>query len=189
MLTMSTQHAFTICSLLLADGTMPHFDGMYWVLLLSRVLHILGAIVLVGGLFYLRMVIAPTVSTGKNPTTDAWFGGRRGAWAKWVGISALLLLATGLYNYFEIVQANELAASYHMLAGIKILVALVVIFLASLLAGRSALADQLRERMKFWLGVCLLIGMLAVVIGSVLRSYPHTPRTLAGPTLVAPGTN
>ena len=33
---------------------------------LSRVLHILGAIVLVGGLFYLRMVVAPPVSAGSK---------------------------------------------------------------------------------------------------------------------------
>jgi uncharacterized membrane protein len=176
-------------NLLLAQGTMPHFDGMYWLLLTSRVLHILGAIVLVGGLFYLRMVIAPTVSAAQKPTTDAWFGGRRAAWAMWVGIAALLLIVTGLFNYFEIAKANDLVASYHMMAGIKMLVALVLIFFASLLAGRSALADQLREKMRFWLSVCLLIGIFTVILGSMLRSYPHTPNALAGPNLVAPAHN
>jgi uncharacterized membrane protein len=174
---------------LLAQGTMPHFDGMYWLLLASRVLHVLGAIILVGGLFYLRMVIAPTVSAATKPTTDAWFGGRRASWAKWVGIAALVLIATGLFNYFEIVKANDVVASYHMMLGIKIIVALVLIFLASLLAGRTAMAVQLRGKMKFWLSVCLLIGILTVILGSVLRSYPHTPKALAGPTLVAPANN
>jgi uncharacterized membrane protein len=188
-LAMPAHVAFNISSLSLAQGTMPHLDGMYWLLLASRVLHILGAIVLVGGLFYLRMIIAPTVAAGKTPSADAWFGGRRAAWAKWVGIATLILLITGLFNYIEIRNANDLAASYHMMAGIKILVSLVLIFLASLLAGRSSLADQLRGRMKFWLGLCLLIGMLTVALGSVLRSYPHTPKALAGPALVAPSTN
>jgi hypothetical protein len=171
-----------IRSLLLAEGSMPHFDGMYWLLLLSRVLHILGVIVLVGGLFYIRMVVAPSVPSGNKPATDAWFGGRRGAWAKCVGIA-------GLFNYIEIVKANDLATSYHMVAGIKILVALVLIFFASLIAGRSPLADQLRERMVFWLSVTLMIGILVVILGSVLRSYPHTPKSLAGPALVAPSNN
>jgi uncharacterized membrane protein len=176
-------------SLLLADGSMPHFDGMYWLLLASRVIHILGAIILVGGLFYLRMVVAPSIQGGSAASADAWFAGRRGAWAKWVGISTLLLLVTGFFNYFEIIKAYDLSSSYHMILGIKILIALVVIFLASLLAGRSAGADQLREKMKFWLSVCLLTGILVVVLGSVLRSYPHTPKTFAGPTLIAPATN
>jgi uncharacterized membrane protein len=179
-----------VCSAsLLAEGTMPHFDGMYWLLLASRVLHILSAIVLVGGLFYQRMIIAPSVAATGNPQTDAWFGGRRGAWAKWVGIATLLLLVTGFFNYIEISKANDLATSYHMIVGIKILVSLVLIFLASLLAGRSAMAEQLRQKTKFWLGICLLIGLVVVALGSVLRSYPHTPKALAGPALVAPANN
>lgn len=176
-------------SLVFAEGSMPHLDGMYWLLLVSRVLHILGAIILVGGLFYLRMVVVPAVPTGNKASADAWFGGRRGAWAKWVGIAAALLIVTGLFNYIEIAKANDLATSYHMIAGIKILVALVLIFFASLIAGRSPLADQLRERMVFWLGVTLLVGVLVVILGSVLRSYPHTPKSLAGPALVAPSNN
>jgi uncharacterized membrane protein len=178
-----------IGSLILAEGSMPHLDGMYWLLLLSRVLHILGAIVLVGGLFYLRMIVAPSVSADSKTSADAWFGGRRGAWAKWVGIATLFLLITGLFNYVHTIKTDDLATSYHMIAGIKILVALVLIFLASLIAGRSPLADQLRERMMFWLSVCVLIGVLTVILGSVLRSYPHTPHSLAGPALVAPSNN
>jgi uncharacterized membrane protein len=168
---------------------MPHLDGMYWLLLASRVLHILGAIVLVGGLFYLRMIVVPSVASGSSASADAWFGGRRAAWAKWVGIATLALIATGVFNYLEIRSAYDLATSYHMIAGIKILLALVLIFLASLLAGRSAAANQLRQRMKFWLSVCLIVGIVTVILGSVLRSYPHTPKALAGPTLVAPATN
>ena len=34
---------------LLAQQTMPTFDGLYWLNLASRILHILGAIILVGG--------------------------------------------------------------------------------------------------------------------------------------------
>jgi uncharacterized membrane protein len=170
----------------LAQGTMPKFDGLYWLLLLSRVLHILGAVVLVGGLFYLRMVVAPSVAAASKPTADTWFAGRRGTWAKWVGIAALLLIVTGLFNYYEIYIGYDLAQSYHMVAGIKVLVALVFIFLVSLLAGRTAAAEQLRERMLFWLSMCLLMGIFVVVLGSFLRSYPHTPKALSGPTLVAP---
>jgi uncharacterized membrane protein len=181
-------HVMDVYSALIvfAESSMPHFDGMYWLLLASRVLHILGAIILVGGLFYLRMIVAPSISAANGALADAWFGGRRAAWAKWVGIATLVVLVTGFFNYYETVKTYDLASSYHMIAGIKILLALVVIFLASLIAGRSPAADQLRQRMKFWLGVCLLTGILVVILGSVLRSYPHTPKTLAGPALVAP---
>src|SRR5215203_4697226 len=43
--------------LLAQQAAMPNMDGTFWLMLLSRILHILGAIVLVGGLFYIRNII------------------------------------------------------------------------------------------------------------------------------------
>ena len=39
-----------------------------------------------------------------------------------------------------------------------------------------------------WLSVCLILGIITVVLGSVMRTYPRTPKvdTTAGPTLIAP---
>ena len=167
--------------------SLPHFDGIYWLNLASRVLHILSAIVLVGGLFYLRMIVAPRVATkSKGTAADAWFAGNRAAWAKWVGITTTLLLVTGLYNFITIVKTYQLNTSYHMLVGLKILLALVVFFFAAVLAGRSGLAERFRENMKLWLSVCLVTAILVVIIGSVMRSYPREPKPTTGPALVAP---
>jgi uncharacterized membrane protein len=175
------------CHLALFAQTVPHFDGWYFLLLASRVLHVLGSIVLLGGLFYLLAVIAPrVVASGGRPDADAWFGGNRAAWAKWVGIATLVLLVTGLFNFVTIIKANQIATSYHMLGGIKILVALVIFFFAAALAGRTALAERFRANMKFWLTVTMLIGLVIVMIGSVMRSYPREPKPIAGPSLVAP---
>jgi hypothetical protein len=170
---------------LLAQNTMPTFDGWYFVLLASRVLHVASSIILLGGIFYLLAVVAPrAIANGGN--ADAWFNGNRAAWAKWVGITTTLLLVTGLFNFVTIIQANEIAKSYHMLGTMKILVALVIFFFAAILAGKTALAESFRERMKYWLTVTMLVGLLIVVIGSVMRSYPRTPKPLEGPAIVAP---
>ncbi len=40
--------------LLFAQQAVPRLDSMYWIMLASRILHIFGAIILLGGLFYLR---------------------------------------------------------------------------------------------------------------------------------------
>jgi uncharacterized membrane protein len=163
-------------------------DSVYWIMLVSRILHILGAIILVGGLFYLRAVVFPTAaSDAANP--DQQFGGRRAAWAMWVGIATLLLLVTGVWNYIQMIRLHEkLAPSYHMLAGIKMLLGLAVFFLAALLAGRSNAAQKLRKNMRFWLTFCLILGILTIALGSVLRTYPRTPKVDASPapTLIAP---
>jgi uncharacterized membrane protein len=170
---------------LLAQGV-PHVDGHYLLLLTSRLLHILGAIILVGGVFYLRNVIASRAAAADNAGADPWFAGGRGTWAKWVGITTLVLLATGLFNFVMNVKTYEIATSYHMLVGIKILVALVVFFLAAVLAGRSALAERFRGNMKFWLSACLVAGIVTVLIGSVMRTYPRELKPTPGPTLVSP---
>jgi uncharacterized membrane protein len=175
----------------LAQQTMPEMNSMYWVMLLSRILHILGAIILVGGIFYLCTIVAPTVAN-PNGNVDQQFGGRRGAWAMWVGIATMLLLVTGLWNYMQIIKVNErMASSYHMIAGLKMLAGIALFLLAALVAGRSPVAEMMRQRMRFWLNVCLLVGIVTVVLGSVLRTYPHNPKVDApGPSIiVAPATN
>jgi uncharacterized membrane protein len=174
---------------LLAQQAAPNLDGMYWLMLVSRILHIVGAIILVGGVFYLCNVVSPSAAPAGDSNADSHFGGRRAAWAMWVGIATLLLLVTGLWNYLQIIKTNErMAPSYHMIAGLKMLAGLAVFGLAALLAGRSSAAVSLRGRMRFWLNVCLLLGIITVVLGSVLRSYPHIPKVdaAAAPILIAP---
>src|SRR5262245_12217353 len=141
--------------------TMPQFDGTFWLMLVSRILHILGAIILVGGFFYIRSVVSPVDAPPGTAPVDQLFGGRRAAWAKWVGIATALLLITGFYNYVMIIKQNErLASSYHMVAGMKMLLAAVVFLLAAFLAGRTAVADAMRQKWRTWLTLCLVLGIL-----------------------------
>ena len=172
-----------------AQQVVPRLDSVYWVMLASRILHIVGAIILVGGLFYLRAVVMPAAAPADAAETDRLFGGRRAAWAMWVGIATLLLLVTGLWNYLQIIRMHEkLDPSYHMLAGLKMLAGVALFFLAALLAGRSAAAQTLRQKFRFWLTTCLILGILTVVLGSVLRSYPRVQKVDAPPehTLIVP---
>jgi putative copper export protein len=168
--------------------SMPLFDGVYFVNLSSRILHILGAIILVGGLFYIRFVLSPVNAPPGTAPVDSYYGGRRAIWAKWVGASTLLLLLTGLWNYVQIMKMHErLASTYHMIAGLKMIAELVVFLLAALLAGRTAAADALRAKWRMWLNICLFIAIVTVVLGSVLRSFPHHPKIdTIRPTLIAP---
>jgi len=162
-------------------------DATYWLLLASRVLHILGAVVLVGGIFYLRMVVVSRVRPEDSTAdTDLWFSGRRGTWAMWVGIATLVLIVTGLINFLYIVRTNEaFHGPYHAVFGIKVLLALVVFFLAAVLAGKSAAGARFRKHFRYWMGVTLLLGITVIILGSVLRSIPHVPKT-GEPDLIAP---
>jgi uncharacterized membrane protein len=147
--------------------------GPYVIQLLSRVLHILAAIILVGGLFYIRTVLVPA---GASPSAvNACFAERRAVWAKWVGIATAFLLLSGFYNFFLIIGESKadgakLPPTYHMLFGIKVLLALVVMFVSALLAGKTAAADRFRGQMRRWLNIGWLAALGTIVIAAILRS-------------------
>lgn len=166
----------------------PNFDGWSLLLLLMRFLHIFSSIVLLGGIFYLLVVVAPrVVAAGGRGDADAWFNGNRAAWAKWVGIATALLLVSGLFNFINNVTTYKLVPSYHMLGTLKILLGLVVFFFAAILAGKTALAESFREKMTSWLKLTLVVGIVIVIVGGVMRTYPRIPKAEGGgPTLVAP---
>src|SRR5262245_13233772 len=139
-------HSF---ELLAQQPNLPVVDNTYWIMLVSRILHITGAIILVGGIFYLRFVVSPVSASSGTPHVDQYFGGRRATWAKWVGISTAFLLITGIWNYVQMIKLNDLARSYHMVAGIKMLAAIAVFLLAALLAGRTTAAENIRLKWRF----------------------------------------
>jgi uncharacterized membrane protein len=181
----------TIDLLLAQTGGAQLSSGYDWFMLLSRILHILGAIVLVGGTFYLRSIVVPVAGAGQGDVADpadGYFGGRRARWAMWVGIASLLLLATGFWNYIRFSRTYELHSSYHMVMGIKMLAGIALMFVAAVIAGRSALAQKFRQQWRMWLNVCLVFSVLIVALGAVLRTYPRPLKLDAppAPTLIAP---
>src|SRR3954452_8593125 len=176
-------------SILVAQQSqMPTLDSMYWIMLVSRILHIVGAIILAGGLFYIRFVVSPASAPPVAQPPDQFFGGRRAAWAKWVGIATALLLFTGFWNYVQFTKTYDLPKFYHMVLGIKILAAIAVFLLAALLAGRTNAAEAIRQKWRLWGNFRFFLDLITVVLCSVLRTYPHNRKMEAAeqPKLVAP---
>ena len=150
--------------------------------LASRILHIVGAVILVGGIAYLRKIVAPAAVRGEGDPVDRLYAGRRAAWAKWVGIATGLLLATGVTNIVLVMKTYpNLPGGYHAVLGTKILLALVVMFLAAILAGTTPAAVGLRKATKGWLTVALVTGLAVIILASTLRSF-HMP-TATGATV------
>jgi hypothetical protein len=148
----------------------PMMDGAFALPVVLRVLHILSAVILVGGLFYQRSVLS-------DLEPEARFGGNRQMWARWVGLTSLLLLATGIYNFMTILNAAKeagapLPPSYHALFGIKFLLGLVVMFFAAVLAGKTPVAVRFRQQMGKWLNVAWSAALTIIILAAMLR-YLH----------------
>lgn len=156
-----------LAALPLAEGE-PTMNAQLAIRIASRAAHLLCAIILGGGVFYLRTVLA-------KAGADACFAGRRQVWAMWVGVASGLLLASGMYNYLASIWASRepgahaLPSAYHMLFGIKFLLGLFVMFVAALVAGKSAGAEKARANIGRWLNLTWYAVMAIVIIGAVMR--------------------
>lgn len=154
---------------LLAQAAEPIVTSTLAIRTLSRVLHIMFAVILGGGLFYLRAVLAPA-------GVDALYAGRRAVWARWVGVATLFLIGSGLFNYITFVREAKalgapLPSAYHMLFGVKFLLALFIFFVAAILAGKTSLADKFRGNMAMWLNLAWTAVMAVILIGALMRTY------------------
>ena len=135
--------------------------------LVLRWLHILPAIALVGGLIFWRMVYLP--ASGDGAASESLNEAVRSRWAKVVMISAALLILSGLYNSATEGNQPAVAMAYNALLGVKILLALVIFFFASVLAGRSENAAKFRQREPFWLNLNLVLAIALVCIAGFLK--------------------
>jgi hypothetical protein len=148
----------------------PTMDGTTIVRIVSRALHLLCAIILGGGVFYIRSVLA-------DAGPEACVAGRRQVGARWIAVAATVLIATGLFNYIAYVRddkapgATELPPTYHMMFGIKFLLALGVMGIASVIAGKTAVAERVRANMPWWLNIAWTLVMAIVVVGAMMRFF------------------
>lgn len=156
---------------------MPEVDALYLVGLLSRLAHIISATLLVGGLVYLRMMVVPVQREAPEGGDSAqqYFLGLRKRWAVCVMICSALLIVSGLYNFIVKNRAYDLPGAYHGLFGTKFLLGVVVIFAASILAGRTSAAQRARSRMATLLNWTIACAVVVIILASILRTF-NTPK-------------
>jgi uncharacterized membrane protein len=153
--------------------------------LVFRWLHILPAVILLGGVFFMRLAVLPAAAGwGEKERLDLQDALRR-RWAKWVGISAGLLLLSGIVNTVLIVRQYQVPGLYHGLLLVKILLALAIIFIASTLAGRSAAAERFRQKEAFWLNLNLALSVLLICVAGVMRMTDRTEKSEAAESRAA----
>jgi hypothetical protein len=81
-----------------------------------------------------------------------------------------------LFNFMAIMKdykdaGEKLPFSYHMLFGMKVLLGLLVMFLAAITAGKTAAADRFRASMGRWLNIAWTSVIAIVVISALLRAH------------------
>ncbi len=142
---------------------------MFAVDVASRLIHVLTAIVLLGGSTFMLLVVLPTLQSSDEGTRTKIASGLRSIWKRYVHAGIALFLITGFYNYFKAMPLHKGDGLYHGLIGTKIILALGVFFLASALVGRSAAFEGMRSNSSKWLKILCLLGIVIVAMSSFVK--------------------
>ncbi len=160
-----------------------------------RWLHIMGAITLFGGLIFRAVALGPACKELPEAERESFCEAVRRRWAKVVGISALILIATGATNLVMIIReygvvrgaSDKLSAFggyeaemalrlpdwYKYILYTKVGLALIIFFLASLLFGKGKLAQKMRPAAGKWVCLTAVLATILVAMSAVARST-HT---------------
>lgn len=143
---------------------------MPWIDIVSRWLHVGTAIVLVGGLFFMRFILGPAASQISDEEHVKLRELVIGRWKRFVHGGIGLFLLTGFYNYIWVLTPLHKGDKlYHPLIGTKILLAFAVFFLSSALVGQSKAFAGLRAQSRFWQGVILFLAALIIGISGFAK--------------------
>lgn len=146
--------------------------------LLLRLLHIIPAIFLAGGVFFMWSSLLPGVSGVADDARTEVLAAVRSKWSKIVMATSGLLLVTGLINLGRNAMGYDYVGGplYHILGTVKLLLGLVIMFLAARLSGKSAGAQKFRERETHWIMITTVLLFVVILLASTMRSMDKTPK-------------
>lgn len=136
---------------------------------LSRWLHIVSVVVLVGGSFFMRFVLIPAAKDLPADQHDLFRDRVLKRWKMLVHPALLFLIVSGVYNLVLAMGVHRKDVPYHMTLGVKLFLAVGVIFLAIALTAKGEWSANLRKSSKLWLSLNLLLAMGVIGISSYLK--------------------
>ena len=140
-------------------------------LLAIRWIHVLAAVVAIGGLLFMRLILLPAAQETLDEEQHQRLRDAVVArWKKLVNACIGLLLLSGIGNFIwvGIPKAKEVGAQYHVIFGLKFMAAFGVFFLASALVGKSPALEGIRRQRARWMWITALLGMAAILMGGYL---------------------
>ena len=148
---------------------------------IAIVLHILAAVVWVGGMFFALLILRSAAGTLEPPLRLSLWDHVFGRFFPWVWIAIAVLLASGYWMIF----ANRggfagLPIYLHVMQGIGWLMVLIYLFLwfvpyklfkAVLAAGTFPEAGRYLNQIRWIITTNLVLGLLNVIIGAAGRFW------------------
>ena len=139
-------------------------------MLVCRVLHIAATCTSLGGLFYARMVLWPTLPLLPERERDAFLKAAiaRYAYIKWSGVTVVAVTGVVQWIYlWPLVTNRTLYVAYFAL---KMVGAVGLFIITALLALPSPSLQGMRERRAFWSGLNIICGLTILVGAALMRT-------------------
>jgi len=154
--------------------------------LLLRWLHVLAAMAAFGGALYMRFAVLPAAhQTLDESTREKLREQLRARWARFVHGAIGVLLVTGVINIVRFSMSSDLPPMpYHAIFGVKVVLALVVFFVATVVVGRSPAFERARQRMGAWLSALIVVIALIVLLSGMLNQLRLAGRGTGAPPAV-----
>ena len=141
--------------------------------LVMRWLHIGGAIILIGSPFFIRLFLLPALAGEDVARRDAIIDRINKPWRMFLGIVILLQIISGVYWLLVVINMSAEPPLYQILLTVKLLAALGLFFLLSVLAGRAAMFAPFRAEAKKWYTASLIFGLIIVMCAGAMRLMPE----------------
>jgi len=147
-----------------------------WLGLALRWLHIVGAVLAVGGAVFVRFVLLPAAGGLPDDARRTLRDAVRRRYGRLFLIALTILLVTGFANYaLYAIPRHHGQGAYHMVIAAKILLAFGVFFIGSALTGRAPAFEGIRRRSSRWLLLNILLGLAIIALAGVARLMPVAP--------------
>lgn len=147
-------------------------------------LHLLGALIWVGGMFFAYMALRPVAASLLEPSLRLPLWSQTfGRFFPWVWASVIILLLTGFWMIESVFGGfGQVGLYIHLMAGLGILMMLLFmhVFFAPYRGIKKALAENnLPEagrrlgQIRIIIAVNLTLGLIVTVIGSAGKYFGH----------------
>jgi len=155
-----------------------------------RLLHIVPALFLGGGILFMWSALIPALGSVSDEARASVSDAVRGKWAKIVMACSGILVITGLINAVRNILAFEYtAAPYHLFVTVKLVLAIAIMFISARLSGRSESAAKFREKISFWMSVNTALLLVLVLIASTMKVSPRIPKVADSDSEAVPTIN
>jgi len=139
-------------------------------LLGCRVLHIAATCTSLGGLFYARMVLWPSLPSLPPSEREAFLATaiRNFAWIKWIGVAVVTV--TGILQWYFIWPHVSDHSLYVIYFAIKMVGAVGLFSITFLLALPAEKLKGMQIQRAFWSGLNLICGLTILVGAALMRT-------------------